>query len=137
MTSQAECVCGRTQSTTNTSVARFRCLRPCCCGILAPAIPPPAQAAESNRVHTARARALAQRVSELAPDLPLPINVSLERDRLLRAANRFEHRWKNLITILIRSNPVSADDLRAKQTPHRAQELGAADVQALVELIAD
>ena len=61
------------------------------------------------------ARALGQRLSELATDIARPVNISLEGNGGLRRANRRQHRWKNLVLVAQHLHLVIRNELRPQQ----------------------
>ena len=58
---------------------------------------------------------------ETLADLAGPVDVGLERDRVLRRADRLEHRGKNLVTILQIRYAIAGLDCRAEQLAHFAE----------------
>ena len=67
--------------------------------------------------------AFAQRLGEALPDAARPVDVGLERDRRTSAADRRQHRWKDLDAILEVLDPVTVDDRGPEQDAEFAPEL--------------
>jgi hypothetical protein len=85
----------------------------------------------------AGARALGERVGELLADASRPVDVGLERDRLLRAADRREHRGKDLVPVQQRVDAVAFDQPGPEQHAHGARELRVVHAVSVVDLAAD
>jgi hypothetical protein len=69
-----------------------------------------------------RARPLGQGLRKLPADLARPVDVGLEGDRLLSAADRREHRGEDLITVVEGIHLVAGDDGRPQEMPQGAAE---------------
>ena len=85
----------------------------------------------------ARARALGERVDELAPDLAGPVDVGLEVDRPLRLPDGVEHRREDLGAVLEVGDAIAGQDRRAEERAELALELRMADGMAMLELALD
>jgi hypothetical protein len=82
-------------------------------------------------------RPLGQRLGKLPADLSRPVDVGLECDRALRAANCLEHGRENLIAIDQTADTVAGEDGRPDQVVHRPQKLRVAHRVFMIELVAD
>ena len=80
---------------------------------------------------------LGQGLGEVVADLARPVDVGLEIDGVLRAADRLEHRGEDLVPVLQRREAVAADDVGAEQHAHRALELGIVDPVGVAQVLAE
>ena len=105
---------------------------------------------EIARVHLARAdpvnehvdfdpgsRAFGQCFSKFLTDVARPVNVSLQIDGVPGAADRFEHRGKDLIAVNQSADAIAGEDGGTNQVAHRPQKLRVVHRVFMVELVAN
>src|SRR5580698_61937 len=78
---------------------------------------------------------LAERPRKCLADGSGPVDVSLKSDRVLCAANGFEHGGEYLITILQRGDLIAGEDSGPEQSAHLAFELRIADAIEMMYLV--
>ena len=84
----------------------------------------------------AGAGALRQRLREEPPDLAVPVDVELEVDGLLRAADGREHRWEDLHAVFQDLHAVAGRHRRAAERVHGLQEGHVAHAELVLHVVA-
>jgi hypothetical protein len=82
-----------------------------------------AEPVEQQMHANAGAGPVGERIGERLADFAGPVDVALETDRLLRAADRAEHRREDLVTVAQHLEAVAVHDRRSEQDAHRTPEL--------------
>jgi hypothetical protein len=82
-------------------------------------------------------RALGQRFGERLADLARPVDISLERDGLLRRTDRFEHRREDAIAVEQRLDLVARRERGTEQHTDRTNELRVVDRVLVPHLLLD
>ncbi len=88
---------------------------------------------EENLDRQAGARALDQGGRDLFANFSVPIDVGLNRDGVLRVANRLEHRRIEFVAVVENRHVVPGDRHLACRADHRGQELRVGDPELVVE----